>query len=146
MDSKQSQRKRLIAQIRDGQLSPQHEEELQRRATQLGYSDVYCNLNGFINCMMETETLRNNCSWQDVDHTKFVNVDEDEVYEWYSVSQMLARRFEDIGERVIEAFGHRIWCRTSFGQSISMDFCMRHVAAEIMADTALMISEKSANG
>lgn len=53
-----------------------------------------------------------------------------EVYEYWAVSNWLARRLEAHGYKVIEAYNMNIWCRTTTGQSISLDGVIRSIAAQ----------------
>lgn len=68
------------------------------------------------------------------------NIDpyEWEVYEHWAVSQWLAEKLTAQGERVDTDFaGLSIWARTTTGQAISMDGCIRRIYADMMAPHTL---------
>lgn len=61
-----------------------------------------------------------------------------EVCEHWAVSQWLAEKLIEQGERVDTDFaGLSIWARTTTGQAISMDGCIRRIYGDMMAPHTL---------
>lgn len=54
---------------------------------------------------------------------------EREVFEHWCVSQWLARRLDELGEKVcLDFYGLCIWARTTTGQAIAIDACIEQLA------------------
>lgn len=56
---------------------------------------------------------------------------EPEIYEWWRVSEMLARNLKDIGESILDNGYGTWWGRTCTGQSMLMDGTIQRAAAQI---------------
>lgn len=55
----------------------------------------------------------------------FTNLGEDEVFQWFFISDWLADKLIEEGEPVAKDFyGQNVWGRTTFGQSLEADSCM----------------------
>lgn len=59
-----------------------------------------------------------------------------EVFEHWIVDSWLARHLREKGEHVVDDFMgiNHIWCRTTTGQAISMDYVIRQIAKEYYLD------------
>jgi hypothetical protein len=53
--------------------------------------------------------------------------EEREVFEYWIVDQYFASELEDAGEKVVTFLNWHVWCRTTTGQSISMDYVIREI-------------------
>ena len=53
-----------------------------------------------------------------------------EVFEWWAVSDYLAKKLLSKGELIIESGLLNIWGRTTTGQSITMDYTIREIYKE----------------
>ncbi len=62
------------------------------------------------------------------DDDDFDATDFQEVYEHWVVESDLAYMLREQGETVVDEWGLDIWCRTTTGQSITMDCCVRDIA------------------
>jgi hypothetical protein len=71
----------------------------------------------------EEEAWEAICNDQDYDTTEY----EREVYEHYAVSDFMARKLQEVGEKVVEFCGFNVWCRTCTGQSVVLDHCLYEV-------------------
>lgn len=77
-------------------------------------------------------------SWQALCEAQSLDPYEWEVYEHWAISQWLANKLIDQGERVDTDFaGLNIWARTTTGQEIAMDGCIQRIYADMMAPHTL---------
>lgn len=59
-------------------------------------------------------------------------VEDKEVYEFWAVSEWLAERLIEHGEKVDTDFAAlNIWARTTTGQAIHMDYCIKRIFASV---------------
>jgi hypothetical protein len=67
-----------------------------------------------------------------------------EVFEHWAVSNWLAARLEEQGERVdTDFYGLNVWSRTTTGQAIYADECIEQIAANVLRDYAAMVARHS---
>ena len=70
--------------------------------------------------------------WQDLCESCGIEPFEREVFEHWIVSDWLADKLEERGEKVDRDFaGMTIWARTTTGQAISMDYVIGQIAADL---------------
>ncbi|TDR90308.1 hypothetical protein [Enterovirga rhinocerotis] len=68
------------------------------------------------------------CGWEDLCEEFGLDAYESEVFEHWSVTEWLAGKLEEQGEKVDRDFaGLCIWARTTTGQAIGMDGCIRAI-------------------
>ena len=73
-------------------------------------------------------------SWEDLCNEQNIDAYEyaPEIYEHWIVSDWLARKLEEHGERVLrDFFGMTIWGRPTSGQAIFLDYIISEIAAEM---------------
>jgi hypothetical protein len=73
-------------------------------------------------------------SWEDLCNEQNIDAYEyaPEIYEHWIVSDCLAARLEEHGERVLrDFFGMTVWGRTTTGQAIFLDYIISEIAAEM---------------
>lgn len=74
------------------------------------------------------ETAEELCAEQEIEPYEW------EVYEFWAVSNWLAEKLTEQGEKVDTGFaGLNVWARTTTGQAISMDGCIQKIYADMMA-------------
>jgi hypothetical protein len=69
-------------------------------------------------------------AWEDALRYFGLECPDREVYEHWAVTPRAANKLRFYGEQVIDAFGLHIWCRTTTGQSISMDDVIQRIVSE----------------
>ena len=75
----------------------------------------------------EAEAAKDACEHFDLDPYEYAM----EPHEHYAVSRKLAKALEDRGENIVHDWhGMDVWCRTTSGQRVSMDFVIGSIAAE----------------
>ncbi len=79
----------------------------------------------------EVEELKDEIQ-EDIDELVDLESEPQEVFEWWLVSDFLARKLEAKGEVIID--GESIWGRTTTGQAILLD----HVISEICSDMEIL--------
>ena len=130
-----------------------NELELQRKADRLVQADVYVNMSCIISELLrhDPELLEDMSHMYDPtcpacgeifaefygqqDTTCEACLEEvepepepKEIYEYWAVSNSLARWLDDAGEAVhTDVYGHNIWGRCTTGQAISMDHVIREM-------------------
>ena len=78
------------------------------------------------------------CDWQDLCQALNIDPVQREVFEHWIVSDYLANRLEEHGEKVDRDFaGLTIWARTTTGQGIAADFVIQQIAEETREMTEL---------
>lgn len=76
-------------------------------------------------------SLESEGDWEDFANEYNIEPYTREVYEHWIVSDWLARQLESQGETVVDfGAGCRVWCRTTTGQAISMDYVIQKIAEE----------------
>jgi len=81
----------------------------------------YCDHEDFCHCE-EDEDCECECSCEE---------EQQEIYEWWSVSSYLAKKLKEKGQPILEKFGHTIWGRTCTGQSINHDSLISEICSEM---------------
>lgn len=72
-------------------------------------------------------------SWQEACEARGIDPYQREVYEHWFVSDWLASKLEDQGEKVDRDFvGLNVWARATTGQAIAMDDVIQHIYAAMM--------------
>lgn len=75
--------------------------------------------------------LESEGDWEDFANEYNIEPYTREVFEHWIVSDWLARQLESQGETVVDfGAGCRVWCRTTTGQAISMDYVIQKIAEE----------------
>ena len=73
-----------------------------------------------------------NATWRNICEMDEIEPYEREVFEHWIVSDWLADKLEERGEKVDRDFaGMTIWARTTTGQAISMDYVIEQIAADL---------------
>lgn len=81
----------------------------------------------------DCETWEEACELHDIDLSEYRR----EVFEHWIVSDWLANRLEEHGERVLrDFFGLTVWGRTCTGQAISLDGVIGQIYAELHQEVA----------
>lgn len=74
-------------------------------------------------------------SWEEACEIDNLDFDDyrDPIFEHWIVSNWLADKLQDLGERVLHNFMgiNAIWCRSTTGQPIAMDFVIEEVVSEL---------------
>lgn len=90
-------------------------------------SEIYCRANSLV----ESYLTSNPDHWDDI-----INLyDEDgpkEILQYILVSRWLFDKLTDIGEPVLQIGDCYVWCRTTCGQSISMDSCINEIYSTLV--------------
>lgn len=75
--------------------------------------------------------LESEGDWEDFANEYNIEPYTREVFEHWIVSDWLARQLESQGETVVDfGAGCRVWCRTTTGQAISMDYVIQKIVEE----------------
>ena len=72
---------------------------------------------------------------EDIDE---LDLEEQEVYEWWTVTPWLGEKLKKHGEVVIELYGYSIWGRCTTGQAILLD----HVISKICEEMEILEGQK----
>jgi hypothetical protein len=84
----------------------------------------------------EVETWKELCEEQNIDAYEYAP----DIYEHWIVTDFLADKLEDRGEKVLrDFFGMTVWCRPTTGQAILLD----HVISEICEDMEILEGQKN---
>ena len=70
-------------------------------------------------------------SWKEVCNDNNFELDNDlncEVLEYWLVDHLAMKLLEEVGEFVLHTNGLYVWCRTTSGQAMAMDSCVRQAA------------------
>lgn len=59
--------------------------------------------------------------------------DTHEIFEHWAVTNYLAKKLEEKGERVVDMSNLKIWCRTTTGQQIAADGVIEEIATEVFS-------------
>ena len=71
-------------------------------------------------------------TWSDLCDEQNLDITYPDVFEHWIVSDYLADKLEEYGEKVLRAFfGMTIWCRTTTGQAILLDGVISKICAEM---------------
>ena len=84
--------------------------------------------------MYITEEEAKNMGFDSLEAAQDCGQDMKEVYEWWLVSDWLARLLEDLGCVVIKSDYARWWGRTETGQCLSMDGDLKAVARHLIKE------------
>lgn len=68
---------------------------------------------------------------EDVCHEQDLIIHYDDVLEHWAVTDYLANKLIEQGEKVEEFYGLNIWCRTTYGQAILLDHCISMVCEDM---------------
>ena len=92
--------------------------EFQREASKIVEGHVILNVNKIVSALIETGYIDEDTSY-DLSCYDVVN----EFLEYWHVSPWLASELQKEGEKVVllEDLSLNVWCRTTFGQAISID-------------------------
>jgi hypothetical protein len=71
----------------------------------------------------------------------YVDENEREPMEYYSVDRWLAARLREQSEAVLEYGNHYVWIRCSTGQSTYMDECMRQITRDYLESRAVSLAD-----
>ena len=87
--------------------------------------EVYANQTLLVNDLLKNGTI----TWDKVYSRRSGNDRKTEIFEWWLVSNDLARMLKDQEEIVIEQYSCNWWGRTTTGQAVHMDEVFKEVAA-----------------
>lgn len=93
--------------------------------------------NMFVNHRLETvsenASPKDACGWEDLCREFDIEPIEREVFEHWIVSDWLADKLAEKGEKVDKDFaGLTVWARTTTGQAICMDAVLEEIAADLV--------------
>ena len=110
---------------------------MQNEKTQrLVEQDVYCLQNEVVETFLSKEIF----DYDDIQNLYDPNEEENddqypqEIFQWWAVSDYLARKLLEAGEPVIDNDYGTWWGRTCCGQALHMDYSLQEIAGDIEAD------------
>lgn len=126
------------------------ETDLQRKCREICDREIYCNVSQLISDLHTCLVRRRSSALSHATHEPYLEdeqcanlsyvetpsedepgeTEEHEVLEHWAVSDYLATRLEEQGERVVEVAGLNVWCRTTSGMACYMDGWIRSYVAE----------------
>jgi hypothetical protein len=109
---------------------PDYEEA----ATQSGWIKIENSEEDIFFSNEETKEQSDVETWEELCNEQAIDLDDytPEIYEHWIVTDWLADKLENHGEKVLkDFFGMTIWCRTTTGQAILLDGVISEICAEM---------------
>jgi hypothetical protein len=102
-----------------------HEREKQKKTEELVNKEIYTNQTVVVDALLKHDFFT-------TDEMEGMVEKEQEIYEWWLVTERLANCLEEKGEIILFLDGlDRWWGRTMCGQSLYMDSVLQKIAEEI---------------